>query len=117
MGADLSQSLYIVSLMLDQNALQASQIHEIEEQSAAIPKRKSRKRKLIRQHGTMGCWDAAAQGAAQASAAPQRSRKLVVVVAENQPNQLYGAVKTAAGLSATHVRANRGENICSMRRN
>lgn len=60
MGADLSQSLYIVSLMLDQNALQASQVHEIEEQSVAIPKRKSRKRKLIRQHGTMGYGDAAA---------------------------------------------------------
>jgi hypothetical protein len=111
MGADRSQSLYIVSLMLDQNALQASQIHEIEERSAAIPKRKSRKRKLIRQHGNIGHGNAAAQEAAQSSAAPQRSRKLVVVVAENQPNQLYGAVKTAAGLSATHVRANRGKNI------
>jgi hypothetical protein len=32
-------------------------------------------------------------------------RRLVVVVIKNQPNQLYGAVGTAAGLSITRERA------------
>jgi hypothetical protein len=61
--------------MLHQNALLTARNHELEEQLAIITKRKSRKRKRIQQGGTMEYGTAAAQVAAEASAAPQRSKK------------------------------------------
>jgi hypothetical protein len=61
--------------MLHQNALQAAQIHELEEQLAEITKRKTRKRKHIQHSGTIEYRTAAAQVAAKASAGPQRSKK------------------------------------------
>jgi hypothetical protein len=61
--------------MLHQNALLATRNHELEEQLAVITKRKSRKRKRIQQGGTMEYGTAAAKIAAEASAAPQRSKK------------------------------------------
>jgi hypothetical protein len=61
--------------MLHQNALQAARIHELEEQLAVMTKRKSRKRKRIQQGGTIEYGTAAAQVAAEASTAPQRSKK------------------------------------------
>jgi hypothetical protein len=73
--AGFSQLIKGGELMLHQNALQAARIHELEEQLAEITKRKSRKRKRIQQGGTMEYGTAAAQIAAEASAAPQRSKK------------------------------------------
>jgi len=61
--------------MLHQNALLVARIHEVEEQLAVITKRKSRKRKRIQQGGTMEYGTAAAQVAAEASTAPQESKK------------------------------------------
>ena len=61
--------------MLHQNALLSTRVHELEEQLAVVTKRKSRKRKRIQQGGTMEYGTAAAQVAAEASAAPQRSKK------------------------------------------
>ena len=61
--------------MLHQNALQAARIHELEEQLAVITKRKSRKRKRIQQGGTIEYGEAAAQVAAEASVAAERSKK------------------------------------------
>ena len=61
--------------MLHQNTLQASRITEPEEQLAVITKRKARKRKQIQHSGTMEYGAASAQVAAEASAAPQRSKK------------------------------------------
>jgi hypothetical protein len=61
--------------MLHQNALQAAQITELKEQLAVITKRKSRKRKRIQQGGTIEYSEAAAQIAAEASVAAERSKK------------------------------------------
>jgi len=61
--------------MLHQNALLAARNLELEEQLAVMTKRKSRKRKRIQQGGTMEYGTAAAQVAAEASVAPQRSKK------------------------------------------
>ncbi|KAK1920508.1 hypothetical protein P3342_002808 [Pyrenophora teres f. teres] len=70
-----SQLVKGAELMLHQNALLVARIHEVEEQLAVITKRKSRKRKRIQQGGTMEYGTAAAQVAAEASAAPQRSKR------------------------------------------
>jgi hypothetical protein len=70
-----SQLVKGAELMLHQNALLVARIHELEEQLAVITKRKSRKRKRIQQGGTMEYGTAAAQIAAEASQAPQRSKK------------------------------------------
>jgi hypothetical protein len=61
--------------MLHQNALLSARVHELEEQLAVVRKRKSRKRKWIQQGGTIEYGTAAAQVAAEASTAPQRSKK------------------------------------------
>ena len=61
--------------MLHQNALLAARNRELEEQLAEMSKRKSRKRKRIQQGGTMEYGTAAAQVAAEASAAPQQLKK------------------------------------------
>jgi hypothetical protein len=61
--------------MLHQNALLAACNHELEVQLAVITKRKSRKRKRIQQGGTMEYGEAAAQVAAEASVAAERSKK------------------------------------------
>ena len=45
--------------MLHQNAIQAARIHELEEQLAAITKRKARKRKQVQHGGTMEYGEAA----------------------------------------------------------
>jgi hypothetical protein len=73
--AGLSQPIKGGELMLHQNALQAARIHELEEQLAVITKRKTRKRKRILHDGTIDYGTTAAQVAAEASAAPQRSKK------------------------------------------
>jgi hypothetical protein len=73
--AGFSQLIKGGELMLHQNALQAARIHELEEQLAVMTKRKSRKRKRIQQGGTIEYGTAAAQVAAEASTAPQRSKK------------------------------------------
>jgi len=73
--AGFSQLIKGGELMLHQNALQAARIHELEEQLAEMTKRKSRKRKRIQQGGTIEYGIAAAQVAAEASAAPHRSKK------------------------------------------
>jgi hypothetical protein len=73
--AGFSQLIKGGELMLHENALQRARIHELEEQLAEITKRKSRKRKRIQQGGTIEYGTAAAQVAAKASAAPQRSKK------------------------------------------
>jgi len=70
-----SQLVKGAELMLHQNALLAARNHELEEQLAIMTKRKSRKRKRIQQGGTIEYGTAAAQVAAEASAAPQRSKK------------------------------------------
>jgi hypothetical protein len=61
--------------MQHQNALLAARNHELEEQLAVIMKQKSHKRKWIQQGSTMKYETAAAQIAAEASAAPQQSEK------------------------------------------
>jgi hypothetical protein len=61
--------------MLHENALQRARIYELKEQLAEITKRKSRKRKRIQQGGTIEYGTAAAQVAAEASAALQRSKR------------------------------------------
>jgi len=61
--------------MLHQNALLTARVHELEEQLAVVTKRKSRKHKWIQQGGTMEYGTAAAQVAAEASTAPQQSKK------------------------------------------
>jgi hypothetical protein len=61
--------------MLHQNALLTARIHELKEQLAVVTKRKSRKRKRIQQGGTIEYGTVAAQVAAEASTAPQRSKK------------------------------------------
>ena len=73
--AGFSQLIKGGELMLHQNTLQAARIHELEEQLAVITKRKSRKRKRIQQGGTIEYGTAAAQVAAEAFTAPQRSKK------------------------------------------
>jgi hypothetical protein len=73
--AGFSQLIKGGELMLHENALQHARIHELEEQLAEMTKRKSRKRKRIQQGSTMEYGTAAAQVAAKASAAPQRSKK------------------------------------------
>jgi hypothetical protein len=73
--AGFSQLIKGGELMLHENALQRARIHELEEQLAEMTKRKSRKRKRIQQGGTIEYGTAAAQVAAEASAAPQRSKK------------------------------------------
>jgi hypothetical protein len=73
--ADFSQLIKGGELMLHQNALQATPIHELEGQSAAMTKRKSQNRKWNWQGDTMRYGTAAAQGAAKASAGPQQSKK------------------------------------------
>jgi hypothetical protein len=61
--------------MLYQNALLTARVYKLKEQLAVVTKRKSRKRKWIQQGGTMEYGTAAAQVAAEASTAPQRSKK------------------------------------------
>jgi hypothetical protein len=61
--------------MLHQNALQAARITELEEQLAVVTKRKARKRTHLQHGGTLEYGTAAAQVAAEASVAPQRSKK------------------------------------------
>ena len=61
--------------MLHQNTLQAARITELEEQLAAITKRKSRKRKWIQQGSTMEYSEAASQVAVEASIAAQPAKK------------------------------------------
>jgi hypothetical protein len=56
--------------MLHQAVLLAARITELEEQSAVITKRKTRKRKRLQYGGTLEYGTAAAQVAAEASAAP-----------------------------------------------
>ena len=73
--AGFSQLIKGGELMLHQNALLTARVHELEEQLAVVTKRKTRKRKRIQQGGTMEYGTAAAQVAAEASAAPQRSKK------------------------------------------
>jgi hypothetical protein len=73
--AGFSQLIKGGELMLHENALQRARIHELEEQLAEITKRKSRKRKRIQQGGTIEYGTAAAQVAAEASTAPQRSKR------------------------------------------
>jgi len=73
--AGFSQLIKGGELMLHENALQRARISELEEQLAVMIKRKSRKRKRIQQGGTIEYGTAAAQVAAEASAAPQRSKK------------------------------------------
>ena len=53
--------------MLHQNAIQAARIHELEEQLAAITKRKTRKRKQVQHGGTME-YGAAALSVAESAA-------------------------------------------------
>ncbi|KAH7081475.1 hypothetical protein BKA63DRAFT_435333, partial [Paraphoma chrysanthemicola] len=78
--------------MLHKNALQRARIHELKEQLAVMTKRKSRKRKRLQTGSTLEY---------------SVQRRLVVVVIKKQPNQLYGAVGTAAGLGTTRERARR----------
>jgi hypothetical protein len=61
--------------MLHQNALLAARNSELEEQLAAMTKRKTRKRKRIQQGGTMGYGEAALQVAAEVSIAVKQSKK------------------------------------------
>ena len=61
--------------MLHQNALLAARNQKLEEQLAVMTKQKLRKRKRIQQGGTMEYGTAAAQVAAEASAAPQQSKR------------------------------------------
>ena len=63
--------------MLHQNAIQAARIHELEEQLAAITKRKARKRKQVQHGGTMEYGEAAlsvAESAAIDSTVSKRAR-------------------------------------------
>jgi len=62
-------------LMLHENALMSSRITELEEQLEEVTKRKSRKRKQIRQGVTKEYGNVAAQVAAEASMAVQPSKK------------------------------------------
>jgi hypothetical protein len=73
--AGFSQLIKGGELMLHQNALLTARVHELEEQLAVVTKRKSRKRKQIQQDSTMDYRTVAAQVAARAAAAPQRSKK------------------------------------------
>ncbi len=73
--AGFSQLIKGGELMLHQNALQAARITELEEQLAVMTKRKTRKRKRIRQGGNIEYSEAAAQVAAKASVAAERSKK------------------------------------------
>jgi hypothetical protein len=61
--------------MLHQAVLLAARNTELEEQLAVMTKRKTRKRKQIQKGGTMEYGEAAAQVAAKASVAAERSRK------------------------------------------
>lgn len=61
--------------MLHQNTLQASRITKLKEQLEEITKRKVRKRKRIQHGGIMEYGKASAQVAAEASAAPQPSKR------------------------------------------
>jgi hypothetical protein len=61
--------------MLHQAVLLAAQNSELKEQLAVMTKRKTRKRKRIQQGGTMEFGEAAAQVAAEASVAAERSEK------------------------------------------
>jgi hypothetical protein len=61
--------------MLHQNALLTACVHKLEEQLAVVTKRKSHKRKQIQQGSTIEYRTVAAQVAAEASTAPQQSKK------------------------------------------
>ena len=67
--AGFSQLIKGGELMLHQNALQAARITELEEQLAAVTKRKARKRKRLQHGGTLEYGEGAAQVAAEASVA------------------------------------------------
>ena len=73
--AGFSQLIKGGELMLHQNALQAARITELEEQLAVITKRKARKRKRLQHGGTLEYGEAAAQVAAEAAVATERSKK------------------------------------------
>jgi hypothetical protein len=73
--AGFSQLIKGGKRMLHQNVLLTARVHELEEQLAVVTKRKLRKRKQIQQGGTIEYGTAAAQVAAEASAAPQQSKK------------------------------------------
>jgi hypothetical protein len=73
--AGFSQLIKGGELMLHQNALQAARITELEEQLAAITKRKARKRKRLQHGGTLEYGKGAAQVAAEASIATERAKK------------------------------------------
>ena len=70
-----SQLVKGAEVMLHQNVLLSSRVTELEEQLEAITKRKARKRKRIQHGSTMEYSAAAAQVAAKASSALQRSKK------------------------------------------
>jgi hypothetical protein len=61
--------------MLHQAVLLAAQNTKLEEQLATMTKRETRKQKRIQQGGTMEYGEAAAQVAAEASVAAERSKK------------------------------------------
>jgi hypothetical protein len=73
--AGFSQLIKGGELMLHQNALQAARITELEEQLAAITKRKARKRKRLQHGGTLEYGEGAAQVAAEASVATEQAKK------------------------------------------
>lgn len=73
--AGFSQLVKGAELMLHQNALLAAQNNELEGQLAVMAKRKTRKRKRLQHGGTLEYGEAAAQVAAEASVADERSKK------------------------------------------
>jgi hypothetical protein len=74
-SSSFSQLVKGAEYMLHQAVLLAARNTELEEQLAVITKRKTRKRKRLQHGGTLEYGTAAAQVAAEASAAPQRSKK------------------------------------------
>jgi hypothetical protein len=73
--AGFSQLIKGGELMLHQNALLVARITELEEQLAAITKRKARKRKRLQNGGTLEYSEGAAQVPAEASIGTEQAKK------------------------------------------
>ena len=94
-----------------------ARLTELEAQLELMTKRKTRKRKQIQKGSTLEYSEGAAQVAAEASAALQPSKKLVVGRVKIGLNELYSAVGTVGGQGIMREHARQiQQNFLSLRR-
>src|SRR5205809_7600566 len=94
-----------------------ARLTELEAQLELMTKRKTCKRKQIQKGGTLEYSEGAAQVAAEASAALQLSKKLIVGRVKIGLNELYSAVGTVGGQGIMREHARQiQQNLLSQRR-